>query len=124
MFHNANNYHQLQALFRSIPTSNRYISIEKGKAILYRSTTKRVDSVRYELGTLYLYLLYHGENGGRVGRQTVTDIPFWSTKDGSTKVTPSQMQGCTYDIEINGTIHPGILVTDLEKKLSDLGVKP
>lgn len=116
--------HQLQALFRSIPTSNRYISIEKGKAILYRSTTKRVDSVRYELGTLYLYLLYHGENGGRVGRQTVTDIPFWSTKDGSTKVTPSQMQGCTYDIEINGTIHPGILVTDLEKKLSDLGVKP
>ncbi len=116
--------HQLRDLFNSIPTSYRYISIENGKAIIYRSTTKRVDAVRYELGTLYLYLLYHGENGGRVGRQTVTDIPFWSTKDGSTKGTPSQTQGCTYDIDHKGTIHSAVPVTDLEKELIKLGVKP
>ena len=115
---------QLQDLFNSIPTWYRYISIENGKAILYRSKTKRVDAVRYELGTLYLYLLYNGENGGRIGRQTVTDVPFWSTKDGKTKVTPSQTQGCTYDIDHNKTTLSAVPVTDLEKTLSALGVKP
>ena len=48
---------KLKKLFGFVGTSQRYISFEDSHVYVYRSTSKRVDSVRFELVTLYLYVI-------------------------------------------------------------------
>ena len=47
----------LKKLFGIAKTSQRYISFEDSHVYVYRSSSKRVDSVRYELVTMYLYVM-------------------------------------------------------------------
>lgn len=48
---------KLKKLFGIVGTSQRYISFEDSHVYIYRSSSKRVDSVRYELVTLYLNVI-------------------------------------------------------------------
>ena len=48
---------KLKKLFGIVGTSQRYISFEDSHVYVYRSSSKRVDSVRFELVTLYLYVI-------------------------------------------------------------------
>ena len=120
---------QLKLLFFIVGTSQRYISFEDSHVYVYRSSSKRIDSVRYELVTLYLYeKLKPLENQGQISKLWTNHV---TSDDGAVvgfkynsdwfMIIPTS--NGKYDINKNGqVVFSQIDILRLETELRNMGL--
>lgn len=120
---------KLKKLLGIAKTSQRYISFEDSHVYVYRSSSKRVDSVRFELVTLYLYVILEPlQNQFQISQLWVNHV---TSNDGALVgfnyngdlFTIAPVSNGKYDIKKNGQgLASNIDILRLETELMNIGV--